>query len=79
MARVIQSKIKLPLSEQILFGVLESGGSVEVSLVEKDREKSLEFKSTPAPKPEKKKDKKSKSDKSGGELVEASEESDSDS
>ncbi|MBT8420958.1 MAG: ATP-dependent Clp protease ATP-binding subunit ClpA [Gammaproteobacteria bacterium] len=32
MARVIQDKIKRPLAEEILFGKLEGGGSVEVDL-----------------------------------------------
>lgn len=36
MARLIQDKIKKPLAEQVLFGDLASGGSVEVSLEDDD-------------------------------------------
>jgi len=33
-ARIIQEKIKKPLSNEILFGKLQNGGSVHISLVD---------------------------------------------
>ena len=41
MARLIQDKIKKPLAEEILFGKLESGGDVLVSV--KNKELSIEI------------------------------------
>jgi ATP-dependent Clp protease ATP-binding subunit ClpA len=41
MARLIQSKIKEPLAEEILFGKLQAGGKVIVD--EKDGELDLKF------------------------------------
>jgi ATP-dependent Clp protease ATP-binding subunit ClpA len=43
MARVIQEYIKKPLAEELLFGRLEHGGTVRVSVEEKDGKKSLAF------------------------------------
>jgi ATP-dependent Clp protease ATP-binding subunit ClpA len=47
LARVIDSKIKSPLSKRVLFGDLVDGGKVAVSLNGED----LEFEITPMPKP----------------------------
>jgi ATP-dependent Clp protease ATP-binding subunit ClpA len=52
MARLIQDKVKKPLSEQILFGDLEHGGRVEVSMGKEDEELEFKFDPNPAP-PEK--------------------------
>ena len=49
LARLIQEKVKKPIAEEILYGVLEKGGTVEVSL-NKDK---LDFKYKPLKKKEK--------------------------
>ena len=36
MKRVIQSKIKRPLADDLLFGVLSTGGEVDITLSKKD-------------------------------------------
>ena len=36
LARLIQEKVKKPIAEEILYGVLEKGGTVDVSLKKKD-------------------------------------------
>ena len=41
MARLIQSKVKEPLAEEILFGSLQAGGKVVIG--EKDGELKLEY------------------------------------
>ena len=43
LARVIQEHIKKPLAEELLFGKLESGGTVRVTVAEKDGKKALAF------------------------------------
>jgi ATP-dependent Clp protease ATP-binding subunit ClpA len=43
MARVIQEFIKKPLAEELLFGKLDGGGTVRVSVMETDGVKSLAF------------------------------------
>ncbi|MEF2073252.1 ATP-dependent Clp protease ATP-binding subunit ClpA [Consotaella aegiceratis] len=43
LGRVIQEHIKKPLADEVLFGKLKRGGTVRVSVVEKDGEKSLEL------------------------------------
>ena len=43
MARTIQEFIKRPLADDILFGKLEHGGTVKVTVVEADGEKKLGF------------------------------------
>ncbi|NJM36349.1 MAG: AAA domain-containing protein, partial [Rhodomicrobium sp.] len=43
MARVIQEHIKKPLAEELLFGKLEGGGTVRVTVEEKDGAKALGF------------------------------------
>lgn len=58
LARVIQEYIKKPLAEELLFGKLEKGGTVEVFVRGKGDEKSLDFtfiEPKPVPKPVKKK------------------------
>ncbi len=47
MGRVVQQKLKEPLSEEILFGKLEHGGSVKV--LAKDDEIAIESEAAPAP------------------------------
>ncbi|GJM01868.1 MAG: ATP-dependent Clp protease ATP-binding subunit ClpA [Rhodomicrobium sp.] len=59
LARVIQEYIKQPLAEELLFGKLEKGGTVEVFIKGKGRDKALDFKFieqgvTPKPVPKKK-------------------------
>ncbi len=49
MSRLIQDKIKKPLSEEILFGKLEFGGEVKVLV--KDGELEFKIKGKPAPTP----------------------------
>ncbi|MEO6718290.1 MAG: ATP-dependent Clp protease ATP-binding subunit ClpA [Novosphingobium sp.] len=49
MARLIQEKVKQPLAEELLFGKLEHGGEVHVSVKESDGDKALAFELTPAP------------------------------
>ena len=44
LSRVIQEYIKKPLAEELLFGKLEKGGTVEVFVEGKGKEKSLGFK-----------------------------------
>jgi ATP-dependent Clp protease ATP-binding subunit ClpA len=41
MARLIQSTIKTPLADEVLFGTLKSGGAVRVVVVEKEGAKAL--------------------------------------
>lgn len=56
MARLIQTTIKTPLADEVLFGRLKDGGAVRVSVVEKDGKKELgfDFPAGPVtPKPEK--------------------------
>ncbi|PSC03017.1 ATP-dependent Clp protease ATP-binding subunit ClpA [Alsobacter soli] len=56
MARLIQSTIKTPLADEVLFGRLKDGGAVRVIVQEKDGKKELgfEFPAGPVtPKPEK--------------------------
>ncbi len=58
LARVIQEYIKKPLAEELLFGKLEKGGTVEVFVRGKGEEKSLDFtyiEPKPVAKPVKKK------------------------
>ena len=43
MARLIQEKIKKPLSEELLFGKLKNGGLVRIDIDEKDAEKLAFF------------------------------------
>jgi ATP-dependent Clp protease ATP-binding subunit ClpA len=43
LARVIQENIKKPLAEELLFGKLEGGGTVRVTVEEKDGRKKLAF------------------------------------
>jgi ATP-dependent Clp protease ATP-binding subunit ClpA len=43
MARIIQEHIKKPLAEELLFGKLEGGGTVRVTVEEKDGVKALGF------------------------------------
>jgi ATP-dependent Clp protease ATP-binding subunit ClpA len=43
LARVIQEHIKKPLAEELLFGKLESGGTVRIAVAEKDGKKALSF------------------------------------
>ena len=45
LARVIQDEIKRPLSVEILFGALESGGHVQVDLEDDGEEQKLVFRS----------------------------------
>lgn len=45
MARLIQEKVKQPLAEELLFGKLEHGGEVHVSV----KDDALSFELTPAP------------------------------
>ena len=56
MNRLIQDRIKKPLAEEILFGKLEFGGKVKVTLKKKlencEAELGFEFKSNPAPEAE---------------------------
>ncbi|MBF2760061.1 MAG: hypothetical protein ISN28_07280, partial [Ectothiorhodospiraceae bacterium AqS1] len=44
MARIIQENIKRPLAEELLFGKLEGGGHVRISLAE-DKTLRFEFES----------------------------------
>ncbi|WP_460451633.1 ATP-dependent Clp protease ATP-binding subunit ClpA [Alsobacter sp. SYSU BS001988] len=56
MARLIQSTIKTPLADEVLFGRLKNGGAVKVVVEEKEGKKALglEFPAGPVtPKPEK--------------------------
>ncbi len=56
MARLIQSTIKTPLADEVLFGRLKDGGAVRVVVVDKDGKKApgFEFPEGPVtPKPEK--------------------------
>lgn len=60
LAREIQEHIKKPLAEELLFGRLEKGGTVEVDVTGKGKEKRLGFKyieSKPVPRPKKTKTK----------------------
>jgi ATP-dependent Clp protease ATP-binding subunit ClpA len=43
MARLIQEKVKKPLANEILFGELQNGGSVTVSLAEETEELSFDY------------------------------------
>ena len=43
LARLIQEKVKKPIAEEILYGVLEKGGTVDVSL----KNNELDFKYKP--------------------------------
>src|SRR5690606_33359887 len=45
MARLIQEKVKQPLAEELLFGKLNQGGEVQVSV----KDDKLAFELTPAP------------------------------
>ncbi len=45
MARIIQEQIKRPLAEELLFGSLEEGGHVRITVGADDQ---LELKSEPA-------------------------------
>jgi ATP-dependent Clp protease ATP-binding subunit ClpA len=45
MARLIQEKVKQPLAEELLFGKLNQGGEVHVSV----KDDKLAFELTPAP------------------------------
>jgi ATP-dependent Clp protease ATP-binding subunit ClpA len=52
MARVIQEHIKKPLADELLFGRLEHGGTVKVTVAGEGEEKKLAFEYFPAePKP----------------------------
>ena len=51
MARLIQEKVKQPLAEELLFGKLNNGGEVHVSV----KDEKLSFELTPAPPKEEKK------------------------
>lgn len=46
MARLIQEKIKLPLAEELLFGKLEHGGQVLISLVDQELKIDIQEKET---------------------------------
>lgn len=50
LARLIQEKIKKPLSEELLFGKLKNGGLVRIDIDEKDAEKLAFFFEPPLPK-----------------------------
>lgn len=50
LARLIQEKIKKPLSEELLFGKLKNGGLVRIDIDEKDNEKLAFFFEPPLPK-----------------------------
>ena len=49
MARLIQDKVKKPLANEILFGELQHGGSVTVSLNKKDDEITFDYVKTDVP------------------------------
>ena len=57
MARLIQDRIKKPLAEEILFGKLENGGKVEITL-DKKGEPQFSIKTNQAPSPSKSKNSK---------------------
>lgn len=42
-ARMVDNEIKRPLSQEILFGLLEKGGKVKVIIIEKDGKKQIGF------------------------------------
>jgi len=48
LARVIQKNIKKPLADELLFGKLESGGTVKVVVIGKDKDRELAFEYLPA-------------------------------
>jgi ATP-dependent Clp protease ATP-binding subunit ClpA len=48
MLRLVQTKIKKPLAEDILFGKLVSGGDVQVSVVDNDIHLDIESPKTSA-------------------------------
>ena len=50
MSRVIQENVRDPLTDEILFGSLESGGEVTIKLREGGDGLAFDFKPTPAPK-----------------------------
>jgi ATP-dependent Clp protease ATP-binding subunit ClpA len=47
LGRVIQEHVKKPLAEEVLFGLLQKGGSVKVTVVGEGREARLELVSVP--------------------------------
>jgi len=47
LARVIQEYVKKPLAEEVLFGLLQKGGSVKVTVVGEGSEARLELVSLP--------------------------------
>ncbi|MEK7661488.1 MAG: ATP-dependent Clp protease ATP-binding subunit ClpA [Pseudomonadota bacterium] len=53
LARLIQEKIKIPLSEELLFGKLKSGGLVRIETNPDDKDSLLFFFEPPSPKPNK--------------------------
>ena len=53
LARVIQEHIKRPLADEVLFGTLESGGTVKVRLEKDKKDKKLAFEYIPAETPPK--------------------------
>jgi len=74
LARVIQEHIKRPLADELLFGKLEQGGTVRVSVIEVDGEKKLDFElfpADPSKKPRLKDDDDSDEDEEEAALVEA--------
>ncbi|MGI9404312.1 MAG: ATP-dependent Clp protease ATP-binding subunit ClpA, partial [Hyphomicrobium sp.] len=48
LARVIQENIKRPLADELLFGKLESGGTVKVVVKGKGEDRALAFEYLPA-------------------------------
>ena len=53
LARLIQEKIKIPLSEELLFGKLKNGGLVRIETNPDDKDSLLFFFEPPSPKPNK--------------------------
>jgi ATP-dependent Clp protease ATP-binding subunit ClpA len=49
LARVIQTEVRDPLTDEILFGRLEHGGTVTITLADGHLDFSFETKSVPAP------------------------------
>ncbi len=64
MARLIQQKLREPLSEELLFGVLENGGKAIVDI--KDDDIHLTCKAAPKKEPKQKEDKSSKEEREPG-------------
>ena len=52
LARVVQTEVRNPLTDEILFGRLENGGTVRIGLAEDTLHFSIEPAETPARTPE---------------------------